>query len=386
MELTITCDRCGENGFHWGKWYNPRTRERISRLYDKYDNLHECDGVRRVSSPSVTVTPTVDLEKIMGFVASTLEAYDAKIAGTVKNGITQLSDGLDTRVINLAANQVTSRLAGLPTEVRELVEKVVRELVPVEHSIVVSDLNGEIKRLNTRPHMTLGKLVRYAAVGKPIMLVGPAASGKSTAAMQLAEILNRRLFIRSIDPTTSGQDLLGWITAGGTFVPGFLIEAYINGGLCMIDEVDNGTAEALTAINTPIENGILTLSNGETVTRHKDFQLVTGANTWGHGADRLYLRNQLDGAFLSRFIGIEWDYDEDAELDWAGRDQVDWTRFVQRCRGVAFRQRIRHIISPRTSINGAALLRIGVNREDVENDVLWPGCNPDDRTKILANI
>jgi midasin (ATPase involved in ribosome maturation) len=95
---------------------------------------------------------------------------------------------------------------------------------------------------------------------------------------------------------------------------GLLRDAWVNGKVMLLDEVDASNPEILVAMQ-----GIAALKPGDTFTfpdgqnlpGHDNFRLVATGNTWGDGGDAIYsARQQLDGAFLTRFSMLDFDYDE----------------------------------------------------------------------------
>lgn len=194
-----------------------------------------------------------------------------------------------------------------------------------------------------------------------IMLVGPAGGGKTTACRIAAERAGLAYSERSMGPATSQWDLLGFVSpTTGNYVPGILRGPFENGGVLALDEVDNSNPSVPTAWNSALANGHFTFPDNIEVAKHPEFVCVACANTYGRGADRLYVgRQQLDAATLDRFVVMEWDYDERAELDWAGADDIarEWVPFVQRVRARATALKMRVVISPRASIYGARMLR-----------------------------
>ena len=117
------------------------------------------------------------------------------------------------------------------------------------------------------------------------------------------------------------------------------------------------------------------------VSRHPDFRVVAAANTFGTGADRQYVgRNQLDAASLDRFAFLEWGYDEALERSLAGNDA--WVDRVQKVRKAVSTLKIRHVVSPRASIQGASLLAAGMAQSAVESAVLFRGLDSATVAKI----
>ena len=112
---------------------------------------------------------------------------------------------------------------------------------------------------------------------------------------------------------------------------------------------------------------------------------IAAANTFGRGADRQYVgRNQLDAASLDRFIVVNMDYDNVLERALAGNR--DWTKRVQRIRREIQKQQVRHIVSPRASIQGAKLLAAGFSVDEVLEATVWKGLDADTKSRITSAI
>lgn len=236
------------------------------------------------------------------------------------------------------------------------------------------------------PHQKLSLLATVLGQRVHTMLVGPAGGGKTTGAEQVAEILGLPVYIASMGPATSQWDLVGYKSPDGKYIPGLMRKPFESGGVLVLDELDNSNPSVLTALNSALANGSYQFPDA-LVKRHADFIVVGCGNTYGRGADRLYVgRNQLDAATLDRFAVVNWDYDEEAELDWAGRDMVVWTKYVQSVRHLAFQHQMRVVVSPRASIMGAKLLRAGVVKAEVLEMVLWKGMNKDDRERLVGGV
>jgi len=236
------------------------------------------------------------------------------------------------------------------------------------------------------PHHCLATLVQYAICRVPTLMVGPAGSGKSTAAEQVARVLDLPYYEIGMGPHTSQWDLLGHIGPIGTYIPGKLREPYEYGGVFFVDELDAANPSALITVNGAIANGHCAFPDA-IVAKHPDFVILAGANTYGTGANRLYVgRNQLDASTLDRFAVIYWDYDERAEIQWAGSDQSQWTEWVQVVRARVSELGLRVVVSPRASILGARLLRVGLPRDQVAQSTVWKGMSDDDRRKVVSGL
>lgn len=231
-------------------------------------------------------------------------------------------------------------------------------------------------------HKILPDVVMAVVAGTNPFLVGPAGSGKTTIAAQVAETLKRKFYAEN--RVTSEYKLLGYMDATGKYVRTQFREAYEKGGVFLLDEVDASDPDVLTTFNSALANGMCPFPD-RLVNAHKDFVALAAGNTYGRGADRQYVgRNQLDAATLDRFVVIEVDYDEVAELAWAADD--DWTLYVQQVRKAIGEEKVRHIVSPRASIYGARLLAAGMERELVCERVIWKGLDTAQKQRVIARM
>lgn len=231
-------------------------------------------------------------------------------------------------------------------------------------------------------HAMLEPVLKAVAAGVTPMLVGPAGSGKTTLARQVADALGRDFYMAA--RVTSEYKLTGFIDAAGKAVQTDFRRAYEDGGVFLFDEIDASDADALTAFNAPLANDIADFPDGQ-VKRHPDFVAIAAGNTFGRGANREYVgRQQLDAATLDRFTVFEVDYDEALELAIAGND--DWTRYVQAVRKAVETEKVRAIVSPRASIMGARLLAAGFDRPQVANATVWKGMDEAQRNRVEAAL
>lgn len=263
-----------------------------------------------------------------------------------------------------------------------------KPLLPTTEDVAPTPGREKIITTGTRHHHAFADLLLYCKARLNVMLVGPAGSGKTTAANQIAKALSLPVVIESCGPQMSKWDLVGFKTADGSFTEGIFNDAFENGGVVLLDEIDSSNGEVLTTANNiaavPV-GGIVTFG-GRNVTRHPDFILIAGANTWGDGASDQYQRQVLDAATLDRFVGLAWGYDEELEFFAAGEGSEEWVRFVQKVRKACERVGSRRLVTPRASIMGAQALRAGQSRRKVERDVVFKGWSDDEIRTIKASL
>src|SRR5258706_3891844 len=268
-----------------------------------------------------------------------------------------------------------------------LTEKQVKDVVQTE--ILDFNCNKEItlvteketKPLPNEPrHYLFKEILETVNLTIPAALIGPAGSGKSTCCEQIAKALDLTFYLQN--GVTGTHELTGVVDAHGRYQTTPFREAFSKGGLILIDEVDTSEASALKWINTGLANGTAVFpDSGSPLKRHNNFRIIIAANTFGTGADRLYVgANQLDASTLDRFCFFNFDYDERMELLLAGNQK--WVSRVQKLRWAADREKARIVISPRASINGAKLLSAGWKQEVVESRIIWKGIDGELKERI----
>lgn len=232
-------------------------------------------------------------------------------------------------------------------EISEEVEKIISEEkkklnLPTVHII---NLHGEeIGRTDAEHfHEKFEEILSLVNMDEPVMLIGPAGSGKNYSIAQVSKALNKHMYYTN--NASNEFKLTGFIDAGGNYRDTEFYKAFKNGGVFFLDEIDNSDPSALIVINSALANGYMAFPH-ETIDRHPDFRMVAAANTWGRGSDFQYVgRNALDASTLDRFDNVFFDYDmaleeklypNDSVLDfmWAFRDAVE-------------KSRIPHIVSTR---------------------------------------
>lgn len=280
-----------------------------------------------------------------------------------------------------------------PEQLAAAVERIVQRTGEHYLQTVPALVSQELARLNRTLEIKVGKapkvtikvshkalptVLQMVVAGVSPFLVGPAGSGKTTLAEQVATALGRKFYMAA--RVTSEFKLVGFANAQGQTVRTQFREAYEHGGVFLFDEVDASDPDALTAFNAALANGLGDFPDGM-IKRHPDFVAIAAGNTYGRGADRQYVgRNQLDAATLDRFVVLDVDYDEQLELELAGN--AEWVGYVQSIRRAINDEKVRHIVSPRASIYGAKLLAQGLERSVVEDATIWKGLPEEARSRV----
>ena len=244
--------------------------------------------------------------------------------------------------------------------------------VEIQNELKVKEIEGIF-------HKKFEEILKIVSKNVPLMLTGPAGAGKNYTLEQVAKALDLPFYFTNA--ITQEYKLTGFIDAGGTYQETQFYKAFKNGGLFFLDEVDASVPEALIILNSAIANGYFDFPNGR-VDAHKDFRVVCAGNTYGTGADMVYVgRNALDGATLDRFAVIEFDYDEEVEKQLAYDDEL--YSFIKDLRNAIKEASLRYIVSMRATINATKLLEIGIPKKDILKSVIIKNMQPDDLNVII---
>ena len=265
----------------------------------------------------------------------------------------------------ISEDVLASVQAKIDRRVAQKVKKL-EEAINQARPIYVKSEQFESRPVTGIQHHNFEKLVHIVHAGQPVMLVGPAGTGKSHAAEQAAQVLGLEFFAMSVGAQTSKSDLIGYMDAMKNYVSTPFRKAYEQGGLFLLDEIDAGNSNVLIQLNAALANGYMSFPD-EMVRRHENFRFVASANTFGLGANRQYVgRNQLDAATLDRFVTLQWDIDTNVEESLAiGRYGTPWLGVVRMVREYVESRELRVVVSPRATQRGAKLLAAGLDFNDV---------------------
>jgi cobaltochelatase CobS len=246
--------------------------------------------------------------------------------------------------------------------------------------LVVTSPRGSVA-LSGLSHYMTARVIKTVARGHAVMQVGPAGCGKTMIAEQAATALGLPFYLTSTCNET--HELMGFVDGYGRYHRTAYRNAFEHGGVWCADEIDAWDASALLVANSGLANGLAQFPDSEApIRRHADFRAVATANTFGIGADRVYVgRNELDAASLDRFAVIEVGYDLSLERMFAG-SQDAWLERVWDVRRVVQDKKIRHVVSTRAIRFGAEALADGDDWGDVEAAYLFKGMSSADRSKI----
>ena len=241
-------------------------------------------------------------------------------------------------------------------------------------------------------HAMFPEILLMCGAGDNVQLVGPAGSGKSTIADHVGRALGLPVFVKSMSPMTTKTDLEGYVDANGIYRESLVYRFFKTegGAVFLFDEGDAADGGVLTLVNFMIAQRRYTFPNGETLTLPECSVFLMACNTYGTGPDRVYQREQLDGATLDRFTVVEVQYDhavEDAMCAASGYDLwANVVKVVRALRESADRHRLPVIFSPRASAAICRNLRAGVSWDTMVAGRLRKGLSDAEWAKVTDGV
>ena len=301
------------------------------------------------------------------------------LADVIANAIRDKIDGKldENRVREIIEESKQKELD--EARVKALIDKAIAE--SAIKKVVVEKIDGEKIEVGAT-HELFEKVLLLARMRKHTMLVGPSGSGKTHMCEQIAQALELKYYAMSVSRQTTKTDLFGFVDAHGKTVRSLFREAYENGGVFVLDEIDAGNDNVLTSMNAATSNKQAAFPDGM-IEMHDDFILIACANTYGLGGDVEYVgRNQLDAATRNRFKMLYFDYDEKLEDALVGNKH--WLSIVKEIRKIANELSEHVIASPRASIDGEQMIANGFATEECVDMCIYQGISKDVRSRIEA--
>lgn len=280
----------------------------------------------------------------------------------------------------------------------QLESLMVNKLAPlIANSINIADLKGSedflieiIKKssptltikLDSNPsvhihqaHHQLPIVLKQLQTREPLFLTGPAGSGKSTIAEHAAKALGFDFASISVCAQTTKSDFLGYMDAVGNYHPTLFRKIYENGGVYLIDEIDAGNPNVLAVLNGSLSASQYAFPD-KMVNKHKEFVIISTANTLGTGSTEYVGRNQLDAATLDRFNFIHIDYDKKLEkLLFDIKKYSSQFGIINKIRDIALKNDIKIIISTRSFVKIYKLLEADFSFETALKSTIFKSCD-----------
>ncbi len=295
---------------------------------------------------------------------------------------------------NEAAAQIAAILAnmqpkapqGVNDELIEKVNEIVDEKLRKSRTITIKINEMPEVKTDHELHARFKKVLFWVNNNAPVYLFGPAGTGKSTLAKQVADALSLNFY--SVSSLQQKFELEGFVDASGTYQETDFYKAFTGGGVFMLDEMDNTSSEVLIAFNNALANGYYTFPGKiGRVQANDNFRVIAAGNTVGRGASDAYNgRFQLDASTLDRFKFIKVDYDERIEMALANNDK-ELIEFIHALRDAIKEQGLTYTASTR-AIRGIAVGMAGgvLDEKEVLQDALCGGWAKDDLVLLQQNL
>lgn len=170
-------------------------------------------------------------------------------------------------------------------------------------------------------HMRYADAKFWLDMNQSVYLNGPAGSGKTVAAQQLAQSFDNQCLIHSCHGEMTVYDLCGYMDGNGKYNPTPFYKAWKAGHIILIDEVDKAPGEVNVFLNAATAQGIITFPNGEILKKKDTCHIILTGNTKMAGADATYSTGQRqDASFSNRLVAIDWPYDKHLETMLANQE------------------------------------------------------------------
>lgn len=320
-----------------------------------------------------------------------------------------VNGSLDAVIGSMVANIMQTIPVGINRdEVASIVDEIVSPIA-MDNAVALSRLSDKIDamrpkvtevHLPNRPkvelkgvqHEQFPKVLKALSKGLHLFLVGPAGTGKTTLAENASKALALPFSAQSFNAQSSKADLVGFMTANGTYVGTEFRKRFQDGGVYLMDEIDNANPNILGTLNAALANGYMAFPDGM-VQRHEGFVAVAAGNTFGNGATAQYVgRNPIDGATKDRFVFMDIMIDEAIEATMVEATGVSatvgakWLQIVRSCRKNVADFGLQVIVSPRASAQGANLLDAGFTFREAVDMTILKGAKQDQAEKILTGV
>ena len=360
-------------------------------------------GLNNVLYDGITNNIGEKLEKLIDDYLETFKSdklADKKIVSamikSIKESILSETKQEIEKIADSKASIISDAKASLEEIKHQLVEKATTQFqekmnlitedymkkTPIPRVNIIKLPNGSENQVSGIFHEKFEDILTVASLNEPIMLVGPAGSGKNVACSQVAKALGLQMYYTN--NANNEFKITGFVDAGGNYRERPFYKAFKNGGLFFLDEIDNSDPSALIVMNSAIANGYMDFPH-ETVEAHKDFRMIAAANTWGKGSDLHYVgRTALDAATLDRFDTIFFDYDRNMEQSLY--PNKDLLQYMWSFRDSVLSSRILHIISTRGIAKAYKKLINDVPIDLILSTTVLKGLSEDDINIILGKM
>lgn len=282
-----------------------------------------CEDSATETTTTTTTTPTTETTNNTTNMETnnannaTSQSVNVDAGGAFSAMVNGIAFAVQQQVLNAINAQLDERLANLPTGGGTT-------------TIKLQKVDGTTTERETTFTITedYKQVLNCAANRLPVYLFGPAGTGKTTFAMEIAKDLNLPCYIQGT--TNDIFALQGIKLPNGEYIKSNVQKAVEGGGVLLLDECDSYPEDVQTWFNSLLANRKISFTDCGTIEAHKDLVIIGAGNTNGNGQNDKYLRQQFDAAFLNRFaIKKHVGYSQSAE-DNINKDSAEFIRLLRK--------------------------------------------------------
>lgn len=232
------------------------------------ESLSDPDEVKAPASPVSSLSPAPVSDALISGITRRLAALEGYAIGKDQaDTISRQNDAPHARALSDLSTRVNARLEALEAR------------TPVQINIgpiSLPPITGQHERF---PRMAKWLNVRVidgetVKARTHVLLIGPAGTGKTTAAVAFAQMMDLDLYAQPLCMDYTG--VTGFITATGEVIETEFTRAWKNGGVLLWDELSMSAPDAVGALNSALANGFISLPGIGNVKAHKDFYFIAG--------------------------------------------------------------------------------------------------------------
>jgi cobaltochelatase CobS len=364
----------------------------------KYAEIDAAKSAYRktATAPVATVlaaptTTTVTSSAPASTPAAVTSAIDTAVVDEPQPTISTTAPAAPVKSTDPNLNQLINLLFGGMKS--EMIDECVNRVLPTVKEIAAANVIKKEYTIKTDEgtrvlpadtyHNDFDFVLNVVRAGVNVYLYGPAGTGKTHMARQIANILCEDFYY--VGCVYNPYELLGTQDIHGNYVPTEFYRAFAFGGRCFFDEIDTYAAECMKCLSAALSNGYCVFPVIGRVEMHPNFKPMAAANTLGLGRDRDYVAAQrLDASTLDRFPArIYIDYDEELESAMAD-SQI--TNFIHDLRKSAATREIKIRLSMRVIKAMQAYRSAGIADEKAVEQILFAGISRDDVNMLYSGL
>lgn len=197
-------------------------------------------------SMSVKELRTLCRERLLGTGVWRAGASKEALVGALESGVVSAGSSAGPDLGAVIASAIADYLPASALDEKRVVE-LIRENGAGARAVSVQDLKGVVRRIE-RVHPAFDPVLVMASQRIPVLMVGPAGSGKTTLAENIASSLGLAFSALSVGAQTTQSQFFGYMSATGNYVPSEFFKRYTEGGVFLCDEIDAGNANVLVGV------------------------------------------------------------------------------------------------------------------------------------------